>query len=380
MSEPALSSLAGKLRTAAARLPQHRVVVGFDGFVDEMIRLVGERHDLDTYTPVPDISTYAQIVGQSAGLSSLREIVITATHPGGCAVNFGDGIAALGVHLSAFATLGEPIHPAFADFAEGGTCAHVESWGDTPGRTLAFEFNDGKLMYSAVEALSRFTPESVAEAVAKGTFREACTQAGLITQTNWTLYPHMSAVWKWLQENVYNELTHRPHFLVDLVDPSARGKGDILAMLEVLPGFEASGPCALGVNTNEAVLLGKMLGLELAHDAPAEAVAEHAARLREKIGLTQVFVHDRLYAAAATATEAAYAEAAYTSNPKKSTGAGDRFNAGYGLALLLELPLQEALCLGSACSGFFVRNARSANAAELTAFVENWANGAISLD
>ncbi len=34
-------------------------MTGFDGFVDEMISLVGERRSLDDFAPVPDIGTFA---------------------------------------------------------------------------------------------------------------------------------------------------------------------------------------------------------------------------------------------------------------------------------------------------------------------------------
>ena len=73
------------------------VVVGFDGFVDEMISVVAERNSLEEFSSVPDIGTFAGLLSAAAGHSSLREIVITAMHPGGCAVNMGDGLAALGI-------------------------------------------------------------------------------------------------------------------------------------------------------------------------------------------------------------------------------------------------------------------------------------------
>ncbi len=39
-----------------------RVVTGFDGFVDEMITLVGERRSLSDFTPVPDIATFGRLI------------------------------------------------------------------------------------------------------------------------------------------------------------------------------------------------------------------------------------------------------------------------------------------------------------------------------
>ena len=95
-----------------------RVVTGFDGFVDEMITLVGERRSLSDFTPVPDIATFGGLISSAAGHSSLREIVVNDVHPGGCAVNLADGLATLGARVSCFATLGDPVHPAFAGIAD----------------------------------------------------------------------------------------------------------------------------------------------------------------------------------------------------------------------------------------------------------------------
>jgi sugar/nucleoside kinase (ribokinase family) len=65
----------------------------------------------------------------------------------------------------------------------------------------------------------------------------------------------------------------------------------------------------------------------------------------------------------------------HCAQPLKSTGAGDRFNAGYCLGLLARGTLADCLTLGCAASGFFVRQARSADRAELAAFLENWSAG-----
>ena len=126
MSDPR-TALATILRDRASTLADRTVVAGFDGFVDELIEVVDERQDLDTYQALPTIARFSEVLGQAAGRSSLREIVVRSQDAGGCAVNLGDGIARLGAPLHVFATLGNPRHAAFDDFAA--TCASVTSWG-----------------------------------------------------------------------------------------------------------------------------------------------------------------------------------------------------------------------------------------------------------
>jgi sugar/nucleoside kinase (ribokinase family) len=363
-------------RVSAADPRGCRVVTGFDGFVDEMITLVDERRALDDFAPVPDIGTFAAMIGAAAGQSSLREIVVTAVQPGGCAVNLADGLASLGATVDCFATIGEPPHPAFGDIAE--KCHGFHSWGPEPGRTLAFEFNDGKVMFSAVEQLAGFTANSVREHLTDGTFTAACEVAQIIALTDWSLYPYMTHVWRLLQSEVFSRLAHRPTFFIDLVDPSTRSKADIRDMAATLHELEQVGPVTLGLNGNEANVLCR------AHDVPSAPVdatpdqtLQQAFALRDLFGVSRVVIHRVPFAVSAAADRGSTQPGPYSPGTKKNTGAGDRFNAGFCLGLALGLEDAESLALGCAASGFFVRNARSADHQELVSFLERWAAGSV---
>ncbi|MDI1248550.1 MAG: hypothetical protein PSV13_06670 [Lacunisphaera sp.] len=367
MSSPAARrrALAERLRGPLRPLPS--VAIGFDGFVDEMIQVVGERRSLAEFTPVPAISDFGALISRAAGHSSLREIVVNAVHCGGCAINMGDGLAALGVPVDAYATLGEPAHASFQPVTARFRTAR--SWGREPGRTLAFEFQDGKLMFSSVAQLAEFTPERVAGLLADGGYAAACASADLIALTDWTLYPHMTAVWTLLQREVYSRLTHRPAFFIDLVDPSGRAPADIRGMLDVLPGFEPAGPLTLGLNGNEANVLARLLDLPACTEAAPESSLALAAALRGRLGISEVVIHHIRSTAVAGPAGGATLWGPYCAQPKKSTGAGDRFNAGYALGLLLGLPAADRLACACAASGYFVREARSASLAELAGFL-----------
>jgi len=93
--------------------------------------------------------------------------------------------------------------------------------------------------------------------------------------------------------------------------------------------------------------------------------------LRERLGISAVVIHHMRFAVSADATGSAVAHTAFCPKPKKSTGAGDRFNAGFCLGILLGVDAATRLTLGCAVSSYFVRNARSASFAELTDYIEN---------
>ena len=62
----------------------------------------------------------------------------------------------------------------------------------------------------------------------------------------------------------------------------------------------------------------------------------------------------------------------YEPEPKLTTGAGDNFNAGFCFGQVLGLSPKESLILGTATSGYYVRNAESPTKEKLISFLEEW--------
>ena len=364
------TELAAVLTSRRAEVATLTAVAGFDGFVDEMIQVVGERTSLTHFTPMAAIPDFAAWASAAAGRSSLREIVVHRQDAGGCAVNCGDGLVGLGAQVELFATVGSPMHAAFA--ASLARFAAVHPLGDVFGRTLALEFGDGKLMLSAVAQLADIDAALAERVLCAGAFPAACARAQLIALTNWTLYPHMTGVWALLAERVFAKLTHRPAFLVDLVDPSGRSAQHILDMLKVLPAIDRCGHLALGVNVNEANVLGRHLGIA-GGDEDAR-LGDLAERLRRALAIREVVIHGSRSAASAEATGTALVTLQRCDQPVKLTGAGDRFNAGYGLGLMLGLPQHLRLALGNVTSGCYVRSGISADIDGILALISEFSH------
>jgi hypothetical protein len=188
----------------------------------------------------------------------------------------------------------------------------------------------------------------------------------------------MTAVWRLLQSDVFSQLSHKPHFFIDLVDPSSRSADDIRGMCSTLPGFEAAGPLTLGLNGNEANILCRLHDLSIAPSdvSPQEALRQ-ADVLRDRLGISRVVVHRISFSVSSSEAGGFTQPGPFCPRPKKSTGAGDRFNAGFCLGLALGFNDAEALVLGCAAAGFFVRHARSANHDELVDFLKHWHAGTL---
>lgn len=363
------TELADLLVQQRGLIREARVVTGFDAFVDEVICVVHERNGLDDYRRVESMSQFSELIAAAAGHSSLREIIVRQVDAGGCSINLGDGLVALGAAVETFATAGYPLHPAFVPYAQRAT---LHSWGSEPGRTLAYEFADGKLMFSAVAQLAEFTPQAISALLEDGAFLRACEAAGVIALTNWTLYPHMTACWRLLQQRVFGKLAKPPRLFVDLVDPSSRSAEAVTDMLDALRSFDTCGNVTLGLNQNEANILSRLSGCGLSNAEDAGQCCAQAEALRRVLGVGEVVIHARRHAVLATEDGVVFKDGPFCEAPLKSTGAGDRFNAGYVLGVLLGCPPLACLTLATATSGLYVRLGRSASFDELIGFLVKW--------
>jgi sugar/nucleoside kinase (ribokinase family) len=353
-----MSRLATLLRQAdLSRLP---VVAGFDGFVDELVSVRGE--DGRPLASLADLGTW---ISGCAGRNGLRRATGTRT-PGGCAVNLGDAAAALGMPVDFFGTVGAP-HPAFADFAR--RCRSFTPWGDFHGCTTAYECRDGKAMIAQVDQLAGFDTALLAHALADGAYARACAGAAVVAMTNWSLYPGMTACWELLARDVFARLGRRVPVLIDLVDPSGRPAADVRAMLAALQTLHRHADVGLAVNLGECAYLCNLLGL--APPQPGAALADAAGRLRAALGLARVVAHHRDGDAEADATGAVFSPPAPRClAPMRSTGAGDRFNAGWIAGFALGLAPADRLALGAATAGTFVRLGASPDRPAVAAALE----------
>eukprot|EP00820_Chromera_velia_P014882 Cvel_24982.t1-p1 / transcript=Cvel_24982.t1 / gene=Cvel_24982 / organism=Chromera_velia_CCMP2878 / gene_product=hypothetical protein / transcript_product=hypothetical protein / location=Cvel_scaffold2768:1546-2464(-) / protein_length=119 / sequence_SO=supercontig / SO=protein_coding / is_pseudo=false len=94
-----IDHLPGLLRDRSDAFRDISVVAGFDAFVDELITVVEERQSVKEFRRLETIHSFGEAIKASAGRSSLREIVVKDTEPGGCAVNLGDALIGLGCNV-----------------------------------------------------------------------------------------------------------------------------------------------------------------------------------------------------------------------------------------------------------------------------------------
>ncbi|TVQ33848.1 MAG: carbohydrate kinase family protein [Phycisphaeraceae bacterium] len=372
---------ADSLSSAKDRPDDACAVVGFDGFVDTIVRMVRSRggSGYDDYEPMERMEELARRIEQAAGRSANLELAVQRVKAGGNGVLMASGLAALGAPVTYFGNLGgsqgsKSLHPVFESFA--GACRRVYNLGPA-GFTDAVEFNDGKLMLGKLESLEGVTWEAALEAAGGvESMRELVSKARIIATGNWTMLEGMDEIWRGLTEDVLAKLDDGPearHVFVDLADPAKRSDADLEAAAARLGAMNTRARVTLGLNMAESVRMAKIVGAERHEgDEPDDAALEtSAASLREKIRLRAVVIHHQRGASAAEDDGSASMLGPYTRNPKLSTGAGDHFNAGFTFSAAHGLPLEERLAAAVGVSGFYVRRGEAPKLDELIEFLRD---------
>lgn len=355
------------------RLRSLSAVVGYDGFVDDMTAVIQNRPPSGPPEFVPTIAEFGKMVSDAAGRSFGREILIKRTEPGGNAPNLAEGLLDLGVRVHFFGTIGDPVDPVFLPFK--GRCDTCETLGPS-GRTLALEFADGKLQFNNTGPLSQLTPAVIETRLPLIT--AAAANASLFGFANWSRYPHMTECWRFINERILATLTSRPWVIVDLADPSGRDPAQIAAMFDAVRAMTATCRVVFGANLAETGVLLNSFGQPKPGDDPT-SMADAAESLRSHIGVHMVAVHSQRRAAAAWADpsgEPAWRagriaiDGAYNPAPIRTTGVGDRFNAGLSAALLAGFPPEACLALGCAAGAWFVTVGRPLTPADFPSLAD----------
>jgi sugar/nucleoside kinase (ribokinase family) len=365
MSVAIKKSAAQKMRGFDAA--SFQVLVGLDGFVDNIIDVVDKRSDATNYIRVETIAKLGERISRAAGLSSNIELVIKQEKLGGNGPIMANALIQANLPVTYVGNLGrDQVHSVFTDMAARCKACYTLC---EPGVTDALEFQDGKLMLGKHQFLKGVTYERMLEVIGLEKLRTIWSHSQLVALTNWTMLPHQTSIWRSLLKDMAQVKVPRGATLfIDLADPEKRLSEEIVDACKLLKNFRATHRVVLGLNQKESIEVSNALGLSL---KPNEIEA-NAARLRKELELDIVVIHPTKNAACATEKTTGYIDGPYCANPKLTTGAGDNFNAGFCLGLLANLEPAELLATGTANSGFYVRNGRSATGKELVGFLEEW--------
>ncbi|GHU73988.1 hypothetical protein FACS1894188_00940 [Clostridia bacterium] len=379
MADAKIQAVADKLK--AKEGVKLKMLVGFDGFVDEVIHIVDKRQDFNTYTRVETIAEFGGRISEAAGLSANFEFVTQQFKLGGNGPIYANAMAESGhAELTYVGSIGnKTVHDVFLPMAEKSEAVYAVC---DPGHTDAVEFNDGKLMLGKHFTLKNITWDNILKSIGgKDKFIELIKQSDLFGMENWTMLPYMSDIWKHVIDEVLPSLPDKevpPVAFFDLADPAKRTKEDILEAMALIGKFEGKFRAVLGLNKKEAYEIIQVYGITPDESLDEDAQLEKITReLYEKLNIYALVVHPTKEAVVCYKNGFFRSHGPYCEKPVLTTGAGDNFNGGFCLALTLGLAPEDALVSGVGTSGFYVRHAKSPTCKDLIGFIEKWANGEV---
>ena len=370
MNTPELRSrCAAELKAAAGRVPQLKAFMGFDGFVDNILRVADRVVSTGQYEWVPTIARLAERIARAAGKSTNIELVSQQIKLGGNGPIMANVMAGFGLKVCYLGNLGHPdLHPVFRDFAKR---AEVHSIHE-PGYTDALEFDDGKLMLGKLEALKQFDWQLIKDRFGADKLATKLNEAQFAAFVNWTHYPQMTGVWSAILNEVCPKITGpRRRLFFDLADPEKRTAADIADMLKIVSGYQKHFDVILGLNEKESSEIGESLGLDTGNHSP-EGLAALGAKIRERLAVDTVVIHPVACALAVSEGDTAMVEGPFTPKPLITTGAGDHFNAGFCLGKLLGFDNALSVLTGVTSSGFYVRTAKSPGIDDMVKLLGDW--------
>ncbi len=362
-----LHAAADALEKNSAAARGSKVLVGLDGFVDEIIAVVDKRETATNFSRISTITQLAQRIGAAAGNSASIELVVERVKLGGNGPIMANALAAFGARTTYLGALGSPrVHPAFTKLADNARVISVAE----PGHTKALEFDDGKIMLGTLPSLHGLSWGVLKTKVGCDKLLRLMDEVSLVAMANWTMLAGMTEIWRRMQKEICPKLSRGREqlFFADLADPTRRKTEELREALNVLRGFSPTFRVVLGLNRHEAALAAHALDMPRTENAEVEKLA---AFIHDKLQLDSVVVHPREFAVSASPRGLVRVEGPFTPKPKLSTGAGDHFNAGYCLGRLLGLDDAGALQAGVGTSGFYVRTGKSPSCRELAKFLKS---------
>lgn len=371
MANKKLFALSEKMRTKDPK--RIKAMVGWDGYVDTITHPVDKRTCPETYERIKTLTDYGQKFIDAAGLSMNIEMVPVSSKIGGIGAIFANSLSNMGVDMTYIGAMGkESLNPNYYEFQDR---AKLYSISD-PGLSDAIEFMDGKVISNKLEPLKDVNWDSLMRVLTPLQLAEIMDSCDFIGYGGWALTINVMSIWEGIIREVFPLMKNpiKRQMFFDLSDPAKRTAEDIMDAIKCIRAYKEKFNVGMGFNEKESYEIVELFGKK---KEDFSSLLEVTAFLKEQIDISYVVVHPVKYACGVSDIQKALVDGPYCAEPKLTTGAGDNFNAGFILGTMLGFDLEEALTMGTANSGFYVRNARSANYQELCDFVQNWGNGNI---
>jgi hypothetical protein len=330
-------------------MKNRRAFIGFDGFVDSIIRVV-DCHGGDGKTYIGSVGDFGRRILGASGKSTNIELETAGEKIGGNGPILSEALRKLGLSTTYIGTVD---HEIFKQFSVDNSAIAIGK----PGKTQALEFGDGKIIFGEMHDVARVNIDWVFRHIGRQRFAEILNSCDLLCFVNWTMLIGLGSILEFVGGEVVDG---EKIFFFDLADPEKRTAADLRAMCSAMGNFSRRGKVILGTNLKEAGHVLSAIGRSENVAETRSSMVEAAAAMREILGIHACFVHANTMAAGCDGTVASVA-GYFSTHPKILTGAGDHFNAGFLGEYSSNFNMLSALHAGSATAKYYVDSATSPN-------------------
>lgn len=349
------------------KLAGKTALVGFDGFVDCIVRAIRKIDVKNNYTYFKDISEFGLHIIDMKEKSCAIELHEQLVKPGGNMPNTANAMGKIGVKVNCIGAMGYPqIHDVFFGISKNCSLFSVAN----PGYCTAIEFSDGKVMLSVSNSINTMNWECIKRIIGIEQLIQFFVASDLIGMFNWSEIYCSTSIWEGIIKDVLHHHTPNKiqHMYFDLSDCSKKDSSDIQYALKQIMVFNHHYNVTLSLNENE---MGCIFRAICPDDNSTDSEYQ-GDMIYKQLGVDTLIVHAIRYSISWNKEGRHRAKSLYIKCPILSTGGGDNFNAGVCIAMLLGFDIDSCLILGNALSGFYVKNGYSADIHELIEYLEYW--------
>lgn len=225
-----------QIQDAEFTLQGKQVTIGFDGFIDSIVRVVKDRKDQDNFTTFNDMGEFGNYIVSKKGKSCSLELDEQTTKIGGNMPIFAMALGSFGVNVNCIGAMGYPDVKNEFEPMLNNNCVLYSI--EEPGYTTALEFHDGKVMMAKMDSIANITWESIKSKVGIAKLTDFFIQSRIIGIVNWSEVEHSSSIWEGIIRDIFPLHTPNKDQIVyfDLSDCSKRDQSEIRHAISIMGG------------------------------------------------------------------------------------------------------------------------------------------------
>lgn len=376
MHPSALPAILTQKHLIESKLAGKEITLGFDGFVDSIVRVVKARDDNKTtyFESSQELAHYILEKGNNSFAFELEERV---SKLGGNMPITANAFRRLGLGVSCIGSLGlGDLHRVFKPLQPH---CRIFSFAE-PGTSTAMEFRNNKVMMAEMRDVSKVNWKTLLDVIGLHQLRELFAGRDLMCVLNWSEMEHASNIWRGLLADVLpaTQQSPLPYGYFDFSDCSRKSNHQILEAMALLSEFARYWRVVLGLNVNEAEIIYRAMGG--AHRTDQDRIRVAGDWIFSHSGLTHLVIHHATAAVCWSAQGICEAPNTRIEKPVILTGAGDNFNAGFCLGLLLDLEPSWCLKLAHQSSRFYLLHGESISLDAISAWVRESSHVSVVTD